>query len=166
MNVNERIQGLRKLMKELGLQAYVVPSTDPHASEYVADCWQRRVFISGFDGSAGTVVVTLDKAGLWTDSRYFLQAEQQLAGSGMSLFRMGDPGVPEYEDWLASELKAGEKSGLDPRVFTVAAYARLEKVLKAAGVEISGQEIDLVEQVWGEERPAMPKAALRAHPTK
>ena len=166
MNVKERIQALRKLMQERGLAAYVVPSTDPHASEYVADCWQRRVFISGFDGSAGTVVVTLDKAGLWTDSRYFLQADQQLAGSGMSLFRMGDPDVSDYEDWLASELKGGDKLGLDPKVFTVAAYARLEKALQVADVEFSGQEDDLVEQVWGDERPAMPKAALRAHPLK
>ena len=83
MTVLERLAALRALMKAEGLAAYYVPSTDPHASEYVADAWQRRAFISGFGGSAGTIVVTADKAGLWTDSRYFLQAEAQLSSQAV-----------------------------------------------------------------------------------
>ncbi|HHE55816.1 MAG TPA: aminopeptidase P family protein, partial [Caldithrix abyssi] len=84
--IKQRIQKLRELMQKQKIDAYVIPSTDPHGSEYVPALWQRRAWISGFDGSAGDVIVTMEKAGLWTDSRYFLQAEQQLAGTGIDLF--------------------------------------------------------------------------------
>ncbi len=166
MNVNERLKELRRLMQAQGLAGYVVPSSDPHQSEYVAATWQRRGFISGFDGSAGTVAVTAGKAGLWTDSRYFLQAEQQLAGSGVELFRMAVPGVPEMEDWLCGELSQGNKVGVDPRVFSISAFEVLQSGLGRKGIVLQAVEDDLVEQVWGEERPAMPSGLLRSHPVE
>ncbi len=163
MNVPERIAALRSRMARSKLTAYVVPSADPHQSEYVAATWQRRAFISGFDGSAGTVAVTLDEAGLWTDSRYFLQGEQQLAGTGVELFRMGEPGVPELEEWLTQVVPGGERVGVDPRVFSIAAWNRLAARLQEAGIELVPVTEDLVEAVWGAERPPLPDAALRVH---
>ena len=163
MTVTERLAALRTLMKEQGLAAYYVPSTDPHASEYVADVWQRRAFISGFNGSAGTVVVTADKAGLWTDSRYFLQAESQLAGSGITLHRMGDPGVLEVETWLAQNLSPSQQVGLDARSVTAWAFDGLRGALSPAGIVLTPVHQDLVAQIWGAETPAMPQAPLRVH---
>ena len=100
MDVSQRIAKLRELMNREGVEAYLVPSTDPHHSEYLPECWKRRQFISGFTGSAGDVVITLEKGGLWTDGRYFLQAEEQLEGSGVDLFKMGMPDVPKKEEWV------------------------------------------------------------------
>jgi Xaa-Pro aminopeptidase len=160
----ERLAAVRSLMARNKVDAYVVPSTDPHASEYVAETWQRRGFISGFDGSAGTFVVTADQAGLWTDGRYFLQAEEQLAGTGIELFKMGVAGVPDVEPWLAMTLSGGERVGVDPAVFTAAAYSRLKSALTPAGIELTSVSTDLVELVWGESRPMMPDAGLRVHP--
>jgi len=164
MQVSERIAALRERMRAAGLDAYVVPSADPHQSEYVAARWKRRAFISGFDGSAGTVAVLAGRAGLWTDSRYFLQAEAQLDASGVELFRQGEPGVPELEPFLADSLPAGARVGLDPRVFSEAACQRLEEALTARGVLLAPQEEDLVEAVWGAGLPALPAAPLRPHP--
>ncbi|MBM4353127.1 MAG: aminopeptidase P family protein [Deltaproteobacteria bacterium] len=163
MNVKGRVEQLRHLMREQGLAGYVVPSSDPHQSEYVAATWQRRGFISGFDGSAGTVVVTLDKAGLWTDSRYFLQAEQQLAGSGIELFKMAVPGVPEMEDWLCGELREGDRVGCDPWVFSISAFEQLQAALARKGIGLHAVEDDLAEQVWGAGRPPMPTELIRSH---
>ena len=112
-NIVSRIDSLRKLLSEKGLSAFIIPSTDPNLSEYVASHWKSREWISGFTGSAGTVVVTLDKAGLWTDSRYFLQAAEQLENSGITLFKDGLPETPSITNWLASELKDGESLGID-----------------------------------------------------
>lgn len=108
----ERLALLRKEMKAAGLSAYIIPSSDAHLSEYTPDRFKSRAWISGFNGSAGTVVVTLDKAGLWTDSRYFLQAGEQLKDSSIELFKMGVPGVPTIEGFLASELPAVQSSVL------------------------------------------------------
>jgi Xaa-Pro aminopeptidase len=167
MSAKDNIRKLRKLMKESGLAGYVVPSTDPHQSEYVAEAWRRRAFLSGFDGSAGTCVVTLNKAGLWTDSRYFLQAEQQLAGTGIELQKIGEPGVLEFEDWLASTLKPTQVVGADPNVFSDEAYQRLEKTLRGNSIVLKAMEKqDLVEAIWGEARPELPKTPVRPHPVK
>lgn len=100
-NIPERIAALREAMKQHKIDAYIIPTSDPHMSEYPADCWKYREWISGFTGSAGTVIITADKAGLWTDSRYFLQASTQLEGTGIELFKMmlpetpDNPGVPD-----------------------------------------------------------------------
>ncbi|HUT99818.1 MAG TPA: aminopeptidase P family protein [Myxococcota bacterium] len=164
MNVPERIESLRKLMSEHDLRAYIVPSADPHQSEYVARCFRRRSFLSGFTGSAGTLVVCADKAGLWTDSRYFVQASRQLEGSGIELFKMGEPAAPELEAWLAAEQGAGGRVGLDPRLFSLNSFEKLTRTLEPAGVEILEVDDNLADHVWGAERPAPPAGEIRVHP--
>ena len=104
--IRYRIERLREVMRSEHLSAFIFPSTDPHHSEYVPDRWKGREWISGFNGSAGTVVVTLDKAALWTDSRYFLAAEEQLKGTGIELMRLKVAGTPSIPDWLDQELNA------------------------------------------------------------
>ena len=106
--ITKKLEQLRALMKEKKISAYIVPSDDPHQSEYVAPRWKSREWISGFTGSAGTVVITATEAGLWTDGRYFLQAEEQLKGSTITLFKMGLPETVSYMDWIAA--KAGKKA--------------------------------------------------------
>ena len=100
MNIPERISALRALMEERGYDVYMVPTDDFHQSEYVGDHFKVREYITGFTGSAGTAVFTKDEAGLWTDGRYFLQADQQLAGTGVKLYKMGEPGVPTEKNLL------------------------------------------------------------------
>ncbi|KAL4428500.1 hypothetical protein ABPG75_002589 [Micractinium tetrahymenae] len=144
-----------------GVQAFIVPSEDPHMSEYPPECDARRAFISGFDGSAGTAVVTTDVAALWTDGRYFLQAEAQL-GPEWTLMRHGTPGCPEVQDWLADTLPEGARVGIDPFVHTIEAAEKLRKRLKAAGKSLVPLEVNPVDGVW-EGRPAAPEAPLRVH---
>ena len=100
MLVKNRVQKLKKIMKEQNIDAYVIPSSDFHESEYVGEYFKSRQFISGFTGSAGTVVVTAEEAGLWTDGRYFIQAGKELEGTGIKLFKSGEPGVPTVEEYL------------------------------------------------------------------
>lgn len=159
------LEDLRKLMKENNLNAYIVPSSDPHQSEYVPACWERRHFLSGFTGSAGTVVVTETAAGLWTDSRYFLQAEEQLQGSGIELFKMGLPGVPGTTEWLVRQLKSGDVVGIDPRVFSYREASDLKAQLTERGIELRPLEDNLVDEIWAD-RPDFPKAPAKPHPLK
>ena len=112
-NIPERIAALREAMKQHKIDAYIIPTSDPHMSEYPADCWKYREWISGFTGSAGTVIITADKAGLWTDSRYFLQASTQLEGTGIELFKMMLPETPTIPEFLTHELKEGQTVGLN-----------------------------------------------------
>ena len=114
--VHERIDQLREYMRRDGVQAVIIPSTDPHGSEYVPDHWKLREWISGFNGSAGTAVITLNEAALWTDSRYFLQAEEQLAGTGIALMKEKLADTPSITDWLGSVLRGGDTVGIDPTV--------------------------------------------------
>ena len=113
MSVTDRIAKLRKLMEERKMDAYIIPSADNHQSEYVGEHFKARAFISGFTGSAGTVIITKDDAGLWTDGRYFIQAEKQLEGSGIRLFRMAAPDVPTKEEYLESVLPDHGVLGFD-----------------------------------------------------
>ncbi|MEN8139487.1 MAG: aminopeptidase P family protein [Bacteroidota bacterium] len=152
--MDKKLSALRKLMKKSNIQAYIIPSTDPHMSEYVADFWESRKWISGFTGSAGLVVVTMTESGLWTDGRYFLQAEQQLEGSEMKLFKQGMPDVPEFDEWLTKTLSKGEVVGVDSRVFAVSAYAKLRNTLKKVGLKLDGNN-DFIKTIW-EDRPEMP----------
>jgi Xaa-Pro aminopeptidase len=140
-------------MRNAGISACIIPGTDPHASEYIAEYWKERVWISGFNGSAGTAVVGLDKAGLWTDSRYFLQAADQLAGTGIELMKQGLPETPEIIPWLVSELKAGERVGVNAQMFSVNSYAAMKAELQASDIELVS--IDLPGQVWTD-RPSLP----------
>ena len=158
----ERLALLRKEMKAAGLSAYIIPSSDAHLSEYTPDRFKSRAWISGFNGSAGTVVVTLDKAGLWTDSRYFLQAGEQLKDSSIELFKMGVPGVPSIEGFLASELPAGAVVGADGACLSYAEADDTERKLAVYGIEYRLTQ-DLIERVWAD-RPALPDQPLFLHP--
>ncbi len=164
MTTQDKLQNLRAAMKELGLAAYVIPSADPHQGEYVADHWKSRVGISGFTGSAGTVVVTDDHAGLWTDSRYFIQAESQLEGSGITLHKLGVPHTPEHLGWMKEYLPAGSKVGLDGRLFSVGQIRRMAKLFHDKKIELE-TGIDLIEKIWND-RPPLPQSPVFEHEVK
>jgi len=157
-----RLFALRQLMVAKGIAATIIPSTDPHASEYVADYWKERQWISGFTGSAGTVVITADHAGLWTDSRYFLQAEQQLSGSGIDLFKDGLPETPTITAWLAQVLPSGSRVGVNPLLFSVNAIESLEKELENSGLTLIAG-VDFIKSLWLD-RPALPDAVAFIYP--
>ena len=161
--MKERIAALRKLMKKYGLAAYLVPGTDPHQNEYIPEFWQRRKYISGFRGSAGDVVVTHSKAGLWTDSRYFLQAEQELDSKVFQLHKLGMPGASGIKEWLAKELAKGMVLGTDPQVLSHKIYEDLRSYLKDRGIRVKGVPDNLVDAVW-KGRPRPPKENIRIHP--
>lgn len=149
----KHLSSLRQSMVQHGVSACIIPGTDPHASEYIADYWKEREWISGFDGSAGTAVVTLTTAGLWTDSRYFLHAAEQLEGTGIELMKQGLPETLEILPWLATQLKAGEKVGVNPQVFSLNSYASMKNELKMNGLELLS--VDLPGEVWTD-RPSIP----------
>ena len=144
------------------VDALIVPSEDPHMSEYPPDCDARRSYISNFDGSAGTVVITSTAAALWTDGRYFLQAEQQL-GPEWTLMKAGTPKVPEIHDWLISTLPENARVGIDPSLHTIEAAEKLQKQLAASGRTLVTLSTNPVDAVWGNDRPPPPTAALRVH---
>ena len=154
MKVNDKIKNLRSLMKERGIKAYIIPTYDSHQSEYLADYYKTRVWISGFTGSAGTVVVTEDEAILWADGRYWIQAENQIAGSEIKLFKMGVPGVPTYIEWLKDTLNRGDTVGFDGKIFPQSDFMQLENSLKSKEVKFI-EDYDLVGELWTD-RPALP----------
>lgn len=141
MNIPERISALRALMEERGYDVYMVPTDDFHQSEYVGDHFKVREYITGFTGSAGTAVFTKDEAGLWTDGRYFLQADQQLAGTGVKLYKMGEPGVPTVEEFIASALPEGGTLGFDGRVVAIEEGAALEEAVASKDAKINYSKI-------------------------
>ena len=165
MKVKERVDAVRRLMKQNQVEAYFVPSSDPHQSEYVPECWQRRPWISGFTGSAGDVLVTHAVAGLWTDGRYFLQAEEELRGSGIKLFRSGQPGVPSLTEFLTRNLSAGESLGVDPRTVSMRRARELRAALTRSKASLRFLDQNLVDEVWSD-RPDLPKAEARPLPLK
>ena len=118
LTINERIAALRTHIAQENIQAFIIPSTDPHLSEYVAPHWQSREWISGFTGSAGTIVILKDKAGLWTDSRYFLQAAQQLEGTDITLYKEMLPETPTIIEFICQNLLPGETVGIDGKMFS------------------------------------------------
>lgn len=157
--IKDRIQRLRDWMKWKGLNAYVIPSSDPHMSEYTAPHWESRQWISGFTGSAGTVVVTLQKAGLWTDSRYFLQAEEQLRGTGIDLYRLKLEGTPGIEEFLLANLAERDRVGIDGTVFAAADLFRLRGRLADGGLKVESTD-DPMDAIWTD-RPPMPDGKAR-----
>lgn len=161
--IKQRIEQLRQAMKNAGVSACIVPGTDPHASEYIADYWKEREWISGFDGSAGTVAFTLEKGGLWTDSRYFLQGQEQIDDSGIDLMKQGLPETPEMIAWICSELKAGERVGVNAQMFSVNAFAAMKNEFTANGIQLIS--IDLIAEVWTD-RPALPLKPFYVFDTK
>ena len=161
MTTNAKIAALRQAMTEKGIHAYIIPSNDPHQSEYVADHWKSREWISGFTGSAGTVVVTHDHAGLWTDSRYFLQGEMQLADSEMELHKLVNQGRAEYNNWLADHLPEGSKVGCDGKITSVSALENMQKIFKKRNIETITAH-DLIANVWAD-RPSLPDTPIFGH---
>ena len=157
-NISERIAALREAMKQHKIDAYIIPTSDPHMSEYPADCWKYREWISGFTGSAGTVVITADKAGLWTDSRYFLQASTQLEGTGIELFKMMLPETPTIPEFLAHELEEGQTVGLNGETYSLADARTLEKSLAEKEIKLN-TNASLIDPIW-KERPAIPEAPM------
>ncbi len=151
--MNERLAKLRDLMKERGMDAYVVPTSDFHLSEYVDGYFKCRKFLTGFTGSAGTAVVTAEEAGLWTDGRYFVQAAGELEGSGFTLMKMGEEGVPTVEEYLEKTLPEGGVLGFDGRVISSRMGKSLKKRLSEKQVTIAYEQ-DLVGEIWAD-RPAL-----------
>ena len=153
MTVLERLKALRELMKERKIDAYLVPTDDFHASEYVGDYFKCRKYITGFTGSAGTAVIMQDMAGLWTDGRYFLQAADQLEGSTIQLFKMGEPEVPTVHQFLADKLEKGMCLGFDGRTVTAREAGKLEELLREKEITFSVND-DLIGEIWND-RPAI-----------
>lgn len=161
LTVPQRIQALREQMQSHGLDAWLVYSADPHLSEYLPAHWSQREYLSGFTGSAAYMVVTQDKAVLWTDSRYWVQAEAQLNGSGIELMKQGASATPSLEDWLKEQLSAGQAVGVNGLALSVAQALSLEESLGEAELELV-VEHELLDAFW-EERPALPQAPIYEH---
>lgn len=154
MNIPEKLIELRRIMDRENIAAYIISGTDPHNSEYLPAPWQQRKWISGFTGSYGTVVVTKNEAGLWTDTRYFIQAEKELAGSGIKLHKLRIPGAVDYPQWLAEVLESGTKVGIDGFCMSVSDVRNLKNALSPKNITIQ-EQIDLLGEMWFD-RPALP----------
>ena len=157
--IRNRLTALRQKMKTHQLSAFIIPSTDPHSGEYVPEHWETRKWISGFTGSAGTVVITLEDAGLWTDSRYFIQAEEQLEGTGIRLFKDRLPETPSISEWLGNVLKKGEKVGIDGWVNSHHEAQSLQNELSKNGLSLITMTQDIFDNLW-EDRPSLPKTPV------
>lgn len=162
MTTNDKIAALRELMERESLDAYIVSGTDPHNSEYLPEAWKQREWISGFTGSSGVVVVLKEKAGLWTDSRYFIQAEKQLQGTGITLHKLRMPGAVDYPAWLASKLPAESRVGVDTFCISVADMKNLQSALSIKNISII-ERPDLLGDIWMD-RPALPESPLFSVP--
>ena len=154
VQTSEKLEALRDLMRAQQVAAWIIPSSDPHGSEYVAAHWQARAWLSGFRGSAGTLLVTLDSAGLWTDPRYHIRAAQELAGSGIELFKAGLPGTLSMEEWLGQVLPGGVVVGFHAAALSMSEADTLASLLLKWDIRLVAGE-DLVGQIWAE-RPAIP----------
>ena len=159
MNAEQKLSALRQTMREHNLDAWIIPSADPHLSEYLPEHWQARVYFSGFTGSVGTLVVTADKAGLWADSRYWEQAAHQLQGSGIELQKVGE--VAPYTDWLAAELPDGAAAGAAADMLSLTAKRQLETAFAAKNIRLDVSR-DIADTVWAD-RPALPQETVFPH---
>jgi Xaa-Pro aminopeptidase len=160
--VRGRIDALRAALHRHGLAAWILPSADPHLSEYLPERWQGREWASGFTGSAGTLVVTAESAGLWVDSRYWTQAEAQTVGTGIEVMKIAGSSSPGHVDWLAEHMPAGSVIGADGAVLSLAAARMLQDRLGPRNVALR-TDLDLLEEVWPQ-RPGLPAAAVYEHP--
>lgn len=161
MHTNEKIVALRKAMKAQGLAAYVINTADAHQSEYVSDFFKERAWLTGFTGSAGTALVTQDKALVWTDGRYFIQAEQEIAGSDFELMKMATPGYPSVREWLLANLSSGDVVGMNEATLSQKAYEEMSAALDKKGIKLQPLP-SLISPLW-QDRPALPSAAIFAH---
>ena len=157
-----RLQRTRDALQRHGLHAVLVPTSDPHLSEYLPGRWQGREWLSGFTGSMGTLVVTLDQAALFADSRYWVQAEHEIAGSGIELVKIPTGAATHHIDWITRNVKSGQTLAVDGEVLGLAAAQLLQRALDASGIALR-TDIDLFDEVWGGERPALPSAAVYEH---
>ncbi len=163
-SIDNRIHSLRVEMKKQKIDAYVIPSSDAHQSEYVNAHWKSREWISGFTGSAGLVIITQNHAGLWTDSRYFLQAETELANSQMVLHKQGVPHAPEHNAWMRDNLPEDGKIGLDGKLFSIGQIQTMQRVVGPKGIQIE-TDLDLIQSIW-KDRPALPHNKIFEHKVK
>ena len=154
MTIADKLAGLRRAMAEKNIDTYIILSSDAHQSEYVGDYWKARAYMSGFTGSAGTLVVTTEKAACWVDGRYFLQGAEQLAGTEIEMMKDGEPGVPTYEAWAIAQTPENGCIGIDGRTVGCAQIEALQPRLTKKMIRISCQD-DLVSQVWAD-RPSLP----------
>lgn len=159
--VRERIARLRDALDEHGVDAVLVPSSDPHLSEYLPERWKAREWLSGFTGSVGTLVVTRDHAGLWADSRYWVQAEAQLAGTGIVLMKLSSGASTQYIDWLATHLRGDQTLAVDGEVIGLAASRALRAALEARGIRVR-TDLDLPGRIWPD-RPTRPTPPVYEH---
>ena len=153
-SIPDRLSQLRKKMADHGLSAWIVPSSDPHSSEYVADHWQGRKWISGFTGSAGTAVILRDKAGVWTDGRYFIQAAEEINETGFDLYKLGVPEAVSYEDWIIEGIAEGSKVGFDGKVLSYRFFVEFKKKCDKKNIQIV-TDVDLLNDIWLD-RPSLP----------
>ena len=157
----QRLSDLREAMRRHAIDAWWLPSSDPHNSEYLPEHWAGREWLSGFDGSVGTLVMTQDEAGLWVDSRYFVQAEAQLAGTGISMMKLTQGQASAPMQWLAERLEAGDTLGYDAQVVSLAHGRQFEDILGERGVVLRGDS-DLLDEIW-RDRPSLPSGAIEPH---
>ena len=163
MTSNEKVAALREEMQKNNIDAFIVYSADPHMSEYLPTEWQERAWLSGFTGSAGFVVVTKDKAGLWTDGRYFTQAPTELEGSGIDLFKDGMDGTPNYIDWIISEIPANGKVAVNGLATSHANWELLFGKLNPKNISLV--DLPLLKYVW-KERGELSKNPIYTHPVE
>lgn len=154
MTYKERLQAIRQQMNAAGIDAYIIPSSDPHISEYLPDRYKCIAWSSGFTGSAGTLAITQDFAGLWTDSRYFVQAADQLKDTGFELVKLKAQAATEYADWLGQHLPAGSVVAFDGKLASIALAKSVQQTLLPAGISVNGH-VDILEKIWVD-RPALP----------
>lgn len=164
MRTFEKIEKLREIMKKENIDYYVVPSGDFHQSEYVAEHFKSRAYITGFTGSAGTALIGREKGILWTDGRYFIQAEQQLKDSGIELYKMRIPGWPTLHEWLMENMKSGETVSFDGRLFSANEYKEFKKIKDKKDINIV-MDKDLIEEIWNN-KPELPKEKAFLHDIK
>ena len=164
MTVNDRLTALRGWMREEKIDAYIIPSSDPHQSEYVAEHWKSREWISGFTGSAGTVVVTVDYAGVWTDSRYFLQGEMETASSEFELQKMHNQFGNYYRDWIIDNLSSGQTVAVDGQLFSNGQCDMLKKAFVSEGLKFR-IDADGISPTWTN-RAAIPMNEIYVHDAK
>lgn len=161
MNIDEKVSLLRAEMKQQGIDAYIIPTSDPHQSEYVADHWKTRIWISGFTGSAGTVVVTHDHAGLWTDSRYFIQADKELSDCSFELHKVPSPSSPNHSDWLLESMSCESVIAFDGYLSSEGQTKSLKRKLNKKGIIVK-DNIDLIPNIW-KNRPQLPTGEIFEH---
>lgn len=164
MEIHHKIFSIRDIMASEGLEAFIVSSNDQHLSEYVADHWKFREYLSGFTGSVGTLVILEDEVGIWTDSRYFIQAEKELDPTIFTLFKMGEPDVPSIDEWIVLKLEPGSKVGVDGRTFALQDVRKFNQKFKKQDIRLETKH-NFMDEIWTA-RPIIPEKDIFDHPVE